>query len=50
MQGIMKICPEIFSVALLLILTDSIITIQNYFRSIPAGKIDGFFYVFKKSS
>ena len=50
MQGIMEICPEIVSVALLLTLTDSIITIQNYFDSIPTGKIDGFSYIFKKSS
>ena len=47
----MEICPNIFSDALLLTLTDSIITIQNYFDSIPTGKIDVFFfYIFKKSS
>ena len=42
----MEIYPEIVSVALLLTLTDSIITIQNYFDSIPTGKIDGFFLYF----
>ena len=48
MQGIMEICPKIVSVALLLTLTDSIITIQNYFDSIPTGKIDVFFLYLKK--
>lgn len=46
MQGIMKICPEIFLDALLLTLTLSIITIQNNFDSIPTGKTDVYFFFF----
>ena len=46
MQGVMEICPEIFSDALLLTLTDSIITTQNYFDSIPTGRIDVFFFLY----
>ena len=45
----MEICPEIFSDALLLTLTDSIITTQNYFDSIPTGRIDVFFFIFLKN-